>query len=93
MHHSKCETCHRSHDCTLRDLVELTRPWVAGAYASASDEWERELAVGRALRGSGDSPGNFYQPTGVWVDEHDRIFVSDMLNGRVAVFQFLGADT
>ena len=29
----------------------------------------------------------------VITDDRGRVYVSDMLNGRIAVFQFLGADT
>ncbi len=40
----------------------------------------------------GAGPGNFHLPAGVWVDARNRVFVADMLNRRVAVFQFLGGD-
>jgi DNA-binding beta-propeller fold protein YncE len=40
------------------------------------------------IRGGGG--GNFYLPSGVWVDFKNRVFVADTLNNRVAVFQFLG---
>jgi len=36
--------------------------------------------------------GDFSLPTGIFIDEKDRIFVSDSANGRVQVFQFLGGD-
>jgi DNA-binding beta-propeller fold protein YncE len=36
--------------------------------------------------------GRFYLPAGVWVDSRNRVFVADMFNGRVAVFQFLGGN-
>jgi DNA-binding beta-propeller fold protein YncE len=44
------------------------------------------------IGGVGGGPGNFHLPAGVWVDGRNRVFVADMLNGRVAVFQFLGGD-
>lgn len=44
------------------------------------------------IGGVGGSAGSFHLPAGVWVDARNRIFVADMLNGRVAVFQFLGGD-
>ena len=44
------------------------------------------------IGGVGDGPGNFHLPAGVSVDARNRVFVADMLNGRVAVFQFLGGD-
>jgi DNA-binding beta-propeller fold protein YncE len=43
------------------------------------------------IGGSGAATGKFFLPAGVWVDSHNRVFVADMFNGRVAVFQFLGA--
>ncbi|WP_371374210.1 6-bladed beta-propeller [Thalassotalea aquiviva] len=42
------------------------------------------------LGGTGQGPGQFYLPSGIWVDQQDRIYVVDMMNGRVSVFQFLG---
>jgi len=57
MQQSKCEMCHRRHDCSLRGLAELTRPWVAAAIRSSGGAWAQEQSVGRALRGSGESPG------------------------------------
>lgn len=44
------------------------------------------------IGGIGDGPGNFHLPAGVWVDARNRVFVADMINSRVAVFQFLGGD-
>jgi DNA-binding beta-propeller fold protein YncE len=43
------------------------------------------------IGGTGASTGKFFLPAGVWVDSRNRVFVADMLNGRVVVFQFLGA--
>jgi DNA-binding beta-propeller fold protein YncE len=43
------------------------------------------------IGGTGAATGKFYLPAGVWVDSRNRVFVADMFNGRVAVFQFLGA--
>jgi hypothetical protein len=28
----------------------------------------------------------------VWTDPQDRVYVADMFNGRVVMFQFLGGD-
>jgi DNA-binding beta-propeller fold protein YncE len=42
------------------------------------------------IGGTGKQPGQFYLPAGVWTDTHDRVYVADMFNGRVSVFQFLG---
>lgn len=48
-----------------------------------------ELLLG--IGGNGREPGRFDLPAGVWVDAGDQVFVADMLNARVAVFQFLGS--
>lgn len=42
------------------------------------------------IGGAGHEAGRFFLPAGVWSDHQDRIFVADMLNGRIAVFQYLG---
>ena len=42
------------------------------------------------IGGTGQETGRFYLPAGVWVDSRNRVFVADMFNGRVMVFQFLG---
>lgn len=42
------------------------------------------------LGGVGFSAGQFHLPSGVWIDARNRVYVADMLNSRVAVFQFLG---
>ncbi|HLA35355.1 MAG TPA: 6-bladed beta-propeller [Rhodocyclaceae bacterium] len=44
------------------------------------------------IGGVGDAPGQFHLPAGVWVDVRNRVFVADMMNSRVQVFQFLGGD-
>jgi len=43
-----------------------------------------------SIGGTGSEVGRFYLPAGVWVDGRNRVFVADMFNGRVVVFQFLG---
>lgn len=40
--------------------------------------------------GLGMTTGRFYLPAGVWTDALNRVFIADMFNGRVVVFQFLG---
>ncbi|MCL4471142.1 MAG: hypothetical protein ACYC05_11420 [Sulfuricella sp.] len=42
------------------------------------------------LGGTGKEIGQFYLPAGVWSDPQGRIYVADMFNGRVVIFQFLG---
>lgn len=42
------------------------------------------------LDSAGGAGERFYLPAGVWTDSRNRVFVADMFNGRVAIFQFLG---
>jgi DNA-binding beta-propeller fold protein YncE len=39
---------------------------------------------------TGIQPGQFQIPSGIYIDKNNRVYVSDQLNGRVQVFQFLG---
>ena len=41
---------------------------------------------------SGQEEGQFWLPSGIHIDEKDRIYVSDAYNSRVQVFQFLGGE-
>lgn len=43
-----------------------------------------------AIDGNGVKGDRFQLPSGVWTDNKGKIFVADMFNGRVVVFQFLG---
>lgn len=42
--------------------------------------------------GMGDGPGEFLLPTGIFIDQHDRIYVTEhrMNLGRLQIFQYLG---
>jgi DNA-binding beta-propeller fold protein YncE len=42
------------------------------------------------IGGTGNDKGQFLLPSGVWIDDKDRVFVADMFNSRVTLFQFLG---
>ena len=42
------------------------------------------------IGGVGADTGKFYLPAGVWTDHLNRVFVADMFNGRVVLFQHLG---
>ena len=42
------------------------------------------------IGGAGHGPGQFFLPSGVWAGRGGRVYVADMFNGRVSVFQFLG---
>jgi sugar lactone lactonase YvrE len=39
--------------------------------------------------GAGQGAGQYYLPSAVFVDEADRVWVTDSFNGRVVVYQFL----
>jgi DNA-binding beta-propeller fold protein YncE len=54
--------------------------------------FDREGRPLMSLGGTGQDAGRFYLPAGVWVDARNRVYVADMFNGRVAVFQFLGGN-
>jgi hypothetical protein len=45
------------------------------------------------IGGVGQETGRFFLPAGVWTDAQNRVYLADMFNGRVMVFQFLGGDT
>ena len=47
-----------------------------------------ELLLG--INGTGMKDDRFLLPSGVWTDNKDKIYLADMFNGRVVVFQFLG---
>ncbi|WP_420474501.1 6-bladed beta-propeller [Noviherbaspirillum sp. ST9] len=46
-----------------------------------------------AINGSGMKDDRFTLPSGVWTDSKGRVYVADMYNNRVVVFQFLGNKT
>ena len=41
------------------------------------------------IGGAGREPGQFYIPSGLYVDKSDRIYVTDTFNRRIQVFQYL----
>jgi len=43
------------------------------------------------IGGTGKESGQFYLPAGLWCDARGRVYVADMFNGRVVIFEFLGA--
>ncbi len=42
------------------------------------------------IAGSGLTDDKFRLPSGVWTDKQGRIYIADMFNGRIVVFQFMG---
>jgi len=52
-----------------------------------NDAGEFLLPVG----GTGSNIGQFFLPAGAWSDDNDRIFISDMFNGRVIILRYVGA--
>lgn len=51
--------------------------------------YNRNGAFLMAIGGLGRDTGRFYLPAGAWSDSRNRIYVADMFNGRVVVFQYL----
>lgn len=47
-----------------------------------------ELLLG--INGNGMKGDRFMLPSGVWTDSKGKVYLADMFNGRVVVFQFLG---
>jgi len=45
------------------------------------------------IGGTGKGPGQFYLPTDVWIDGADKVYVADMFNSRISVFQYLSNST
>ncbi|WP_426417199.1 6-bladed beta-propeller [Aestuariirhabdus sp. LZHN29] len=43
------------------------------------------------IGGTGAEAGHFYLPAGIWIDQQDRLYIADMMNGRIAIFQYLGS--
>ncbi|RRJ85507.1 6-bladed beta-propeller [Aestuariirhabdus litorea] len=43
------------------------------------------------IGGTGVEAGHFFLPAGIWVDSTDKIYIADMMNGRIAIFQYLGS--
>lgn len=50
---------------------------------------KNELLLG--ISGTGMKDDRFFLPSGVWTDKARQVYVADMFNGRVVVFQYLGA--
>ena len=41
------------------------------------------------IGGTGREVGQFFLPAGVWTDDHHRVYVADMFNGRIIVLSEL----
>lgn len=52
--------------------------------------YDRDGRFLMGIGGVGADTGKFYLPAGVWTDHLNRVFVADMFNGRVVLFQHLG---
>jgi DNA-binding beta-propeller fold protein YncE len=65
--------------------------YVAGATIDRIQIFSAEGVFLLAFGGEGNMPGNFLMPAGITI-ANDLIYVADSYNGRVQVFQFLGAD-
>lgn len=51
--------------------------------------YNRDGAFLMAIGGVGAQTGRFYLPAGAWSDARNRVYVADMFNGRIVVFQYL----
>ena len=81
--------------------IHNTQPWRWRVSADGLDlyaERGRQLGItdpeGRLLLvfgREGRGPGEFWLPTGIFIDGHDRIWVADSYNRRVQVFDYLPA--
>lgn len=49
---------------------------------------QADLLLG--INGNGMKEDRFFLPSGVWTDDKNKVYLADMFNGRVVVFQFLG---
>lgn len=49
---------------------------------------KNELLLG--INGTGMKDDRFFLPSGVWTDKARHVYVADMFNGRVVVFEYLG---
>ena len=64
--------------------------YVVEGYYDSLLVFSAEASSCMPIGGTGSATGSFYLPAGVWVDTNNRVFVADMFNGRVVIFQFLG---
>ena len=64
-------------------LVARANRWSPG---SGNHDGTLLMSIG----GNGKEHGQFYLPAGIWTDRRDRVYVADMFNGRVEIFQYLG---
>lgn len=63
--------------------------YVVESYYGHLLAYSRQSELLLDISGSGLKGGEFRLPSGVWTDSKDRLFVADMFNGRVVVFQYL----
>ena len=61
--------------------------YVADGYGNSLVHWfSSDLELKRTWGGPGSGPGKFSTPHGIWVDQSDRVLVTDRENDRVQVF-------
>jgi DNA-binding beta-propeller fold protein YncE len=64
--------------------------YVAESYYDYILVYDRQGQLLLPIGGTGREPGRFFLPGGIWSDAADRIFVADVMNARVVIFQYLG---
>lgn len=61
--------------------------YVSDGYGNSLVHWfSPDLELKRSWGGPGTGPGEFSTPHGIWVDQSDRVLVTDRENNRVQVF-------
>mgnify|MGYP001615635158 CR=1 FL=1 len=66
--------------------------YVVDALFDAVQIFDREGRFLLSFGSSGQGKGKFWLPSGIFVDNSDRIYVSDSFNKRVQIFKYLKED-
>lgn len=71
---------------------EMGRVYVVESYYDYLLVYDRDGRPLIPISGANYRAVAFDLPAGVWLDANNRVYVADMLNSRVAVFQYVGPD-
>jgi len=66
--------------------------YVCDALFDAVQIFDRHGRLLLAFGDSGSQPGQFWMPAGIFIDNHDTIYVADTYNRRVQIFRYLKGD-
>ena len=64
--------------------------YVVDALFDGVQIFDREGALLLGFGSGGRAPGEFWLPTGAFIDPRDQIYVADSYNQRVQVFELVG---